>query len=217
MSAFQKVAAALAAPSASHQPWIPLLEGIISRLKQMKGTRFLRSVFKLQAILVWSYLCKNRLFIFCSFNNTSWLLHIVHTNRRMDILSNGDFCSFLFGLLGSMTDFTPRCKFDRALAPQGEITFYNSIACTTSPQIYHGCSHWRLLTLYSNKPAWHLARSLGSGGLGLYFLRLPSLLCRTVVEILNTFIFFVMISYLQILLYLLYFFLGRKDHGKRVI
>ncbi|KAH9024825.1 hypothetical protein EDB85DRAFT_250650 [Lactarius pseudohatsudake] len=127
------------------------------------------------------------------------------------------FAYFLFWLLGSTTDFTPRCKFDHALAPQGEITFYNSIACTISPQIYHGRSHWSLLTLYSNRSAWHLARSLGSGGLGLYFLRLPSLPCRTVVEILNIFQFFVMISYLQILQYLLYFFLGRKDHGKRVI
>ncbi|KAH8999402.1 hypothetical protein EDB92DRAFT_1833999 [Lactarius akahatsu] len=77
----------------------------------------------------------------------------------MDILFNGGFCLFLFWLLGSTTHFTPGCKFDRALAPQGEITFYNSIACTISPKIYHGS-------------AWHLARSLGSGGLGLYFLRL---------------------------------------------
>ncbi|KAH8979691.1 hypothetical protein EDB92DRAFT_1903398 [Lactarius akahatsu] len=80
----------------------------------------------------------------------------------MDILFNGDFSLFLFWLLGSTTDFTPRCTFDRALAPQGEITFYNSIACTISPQIYHGCSHWSLLTLYSNRFAWHLTRLLGS-------------------------------------------------------
>ncbi|KAH8988326.1 hypothetical protein EDB92DRAFT_1871848 [Lactarius akahatsu] len=132
----------------------------------------------------------------------------------MDILFNGNFCLFLFWLLGSTTDFTPRCKFDRALAPQGEITFYNSIACTVSPQIYYGCSHWHFLTLYSNRSAWHSARSLGSGGLGLYFLRLPSLPCRTVVEILNTFLFFVMISYLQILLYLLYFFWAERTTGR---
>ncbi|KAH9001484.1 hypothetical protein EDB92DRAFT_1826916 [Lactarius akahatsu] len=106
------------------------------------------------------------------------------------------FAYFLFWLLGSTTDFTPRCKFDRALAPQGEITFYNSIACTVSPQIYYG------------------SRLLGSGGLGLYFLRLPSLPCRTVVEILNTFLFFVMISYLQILLYLLYFFWAERTTGR---
>ncbi|KAH8987211.1 hypothetical protein EDB92DRAFT_1877045 [Lactarius akahatsu] len=111
----------------------------------------------------------------------------------MDILFNGDFCLFLFLLLGCTTDFTPRCKFDPALALQGEITFYSSIVCTISPQIHHGCSHWSLLTLYSNRSAWHLARSLGSG-----------------VEILNTFLFFVMISYLQILLYLLYFFWAER-------
>ncbi|KAH8993996.1 hypothetical protein EDB92DRAFT_1852134, partial [Lactarius akahatsu] len=45
----------------------------------------------------------------------------------MDILFNGDFCLFLFWLLGSTPDFTPGCKFDRALAPQGEITFYNVV------------------------------------------------------------------------------------------
>ncbi|KAH8996955.1 hypothetical protein EDB86DRAFT_954552 [Lactarius hatsudake] len=135
----------------------------------------------------------------------------------MDILFNGGFLLIFLWLLGSMTDFTPRCKFDHALAPWGEITFHNSIARTVSPQIYHVCSHLSILTLYSNRSAWHLSRSLGSGGLGVYFLRLPSLTCRTVVEILNIFLIFVMISYLQILLYLLCFFLGRKDHGKRVI
>ncbi|KAH8978134.1 hypothetical protein EDB86DRAFT_2995576, partial [Lactarius hatsudake] len=114
----------------------------------------------------------------------------------IDILFNGDFFLFLFWLLGSMTDFTPRCKFDRALAPQGEITFYNAIGWTISPQIYHGCSQWSLLTLYSNRSAWNLARSLGSGGLGPYFLRLPSLPCRT------------------ILLYLLYF-LGAERTTRR--
>ncbi|KAH8993929.1 hypothetical protein EDB92DRAFT_1851678 [Lactarius akahatsu] len=115
----------------------------------------------------------------------------------MDILFNGDFSLFLFWLLGSTTHFTPGCKFDRALAPQGEITSYNSIACTISPKIHHGCSHWYLLTLYPNRSAWHLARSLGSGGLGLYFLRLTSLPCRTV-----------------ILLYLLYFFWAERTTGR---
>ncbi|KAH8984104.1 hypothetical protein EDB92DRAFT_1888002, partial [Lactarius akahatsu] len=108
---------------------------------------------------------------------------------RMDILFNGDFCLFLFWLLGSTTDFTPRCrcKFDHALAPQGEITLYNSIACTISPQIYHGSG-------------WHPARSLGSG-----------------VEILNTFLFFCYDPISTDPTLPTVFFWGRKGHGKRVI
>ncbi|KAH8978026.1 hypothetical protein EDB86DRAFT_987888 [Lactarius hatsudake] len=87
---------------------------------------------------------------------------------------------------------------------------------TMSPQIYNGCSHWSILTLNSNRSAWHLTRSLGSGGQGLYFLRLPSP-CHTAVEIINIFLFFVMTSYLQILLYLLYFLglKGPREEGDR--
>ncbi|KAH8998559.1 hypothetical protein EDB92DRAFT_1835850 [Lactarius akahatsu] len=128
----------------------------------------------------------------------------------MDILFNGDFCLFLFWLLGSTTDFTPQCKFDPALALQGEITFYSSIVCMISPQIYRGCSHWSLQTLYSNRSA-HLARSLGSGPL-LFMTPLSSLShCSR-----NS-------QYIFIFCYDLIstdptlptvFFGGRKDHGK---
>ncbi|KAH9080310.1 hypothetical protein EDB83DRAFT_2338571 [Lactarius deliciosus] len=49
------------------------------------------------------------------------------------------FFFFSFWLLGSTTDFTPRCKFDHALAPRS--TLFQQICVT-------------------------LSRSLGSGGLG---------------------------------------------------
>ncbi|KAH8984429.1 hypothetical protein EDB92DRAFT_1886952 [Lactarius akahatsu] len=45
----------------------------------------------------------------------------------------------------------------------------------------------------------------------LFLVALP---CRTVVEILNIFLFFVMISYLQIILYLLYLFWAERTTGR---
>ncbi|KAH8977316.1 hypothetical protein EDB92DRAFT_1918037 [Lactarius akahatsu] len=116
----------------------------------------------------------------------------------MDILFNGNFCLFLFWLLGSTTDFTPRCKFDRALAPQDEITFYNSIACTVSPQIYYG----KIVGIWWSGP--------------LLFTTPLSSLSHCSRNSQYIFIFcYDLISTDPTLPTV--FFLGRKDHRKRVI
>ena len=67
-------------------------------------------------VLSSSQCCKKTVLIFCSFNNTSQLLQIVHTNRLMYALSHGDFSLFLFPSLKALSFSPPFAKICHTLS-----------------------------------------------------------------------------------------------------
>ena len=55
--------------------------------------------------------CKNRVFIFCSFNNSLQPLHITHTYRTISLPSDCDFCLFYFFFLNVLWFSYPSASF----------------------------------------------------------------------------------------------------------
>ena len=62
-------------------------------------------------ILSSSQCCKKLVFIFCSFNNTSQQLQIMHTDRIKNIPSYYDFCLFFFPFMNALCFSPPSAKF----------------------------------------------------------------------------------------------------------
>ena len=67
--------------------------------------------FVMYNVLSSSQCCKKLVFIFCSFNNTSQQLQIVHTDRIKNYPSYSDFCLFVFPFMNALCFSPPSAKF----------------------------------------------------------------------------------------------------------
>ena len=87
-----------------------------TRITRLRNTNSYRSWKRLVTVLFICILsssqcCKKLVFIFCSFNNTSQQLQIVHTDRMKNFPSYSDFCLFVFPFMNALCFSPPSAKF----------------------------------------------------------------------------------------------------------